>query len=219
AHYSTLMSTRATKRRERRTSRESVVAIKAQAKDNKRSLGSEVAQLLSRRASGVSPESLRDLADRIAALTPEVPPTDSTELVCADRSGFWACGRDCPRSSAQLAVAAAHSGQHQDHEFLVEVLAGAGEAAGFQAVGRKAEAAVEPEGGLVGRDPGRVQLHHVGAGVLDHGSHQGAAEPAAARPFAHVDAPEHALVPLLGARRNREAGDPDQAGAVERAEH
>ena len=36
-------------------------------------------------ATGGLPESLRDLADRIAALTPDVRQTDSTELVRADR--------------------------------------------------------------------------------------------------------------------------------------
>jgi hypothetical protein len=42
-------------------------------------------ELLRDVAVGGSPESLRDLTERIAALTPDVWQTDSTELVRADR--------------------------------------------------------------------------------------------------------------------------------------
>ncbi|MGH6899758.1 MAG: FitA-like ribbon-helix-helix domain-containing protein [Geminicoccaceae bacterium] len=62
-----------------------VGALKARARRNHRSLEAEVRELLRDVAVGGSPEFLRDLADRIAALTPDVPQTDSTELVRADR--------------------------------------------------------------------------------------------------------------------------------------
>ena len=62
-----------------------VDALKARARRNSRSLQAEVRELLRDVAAGGSPESLRDLADRIAALTPDVRQTDSTELVHAGR--------------------------------------------------------------------------------------------------------------------------------------
>jgi plasmid stability protein len=62
-----------------------VDALKARARRNHRSLEAEVRELLRAVATGDSPMSLRDLADRIAALTPDVRQTDSTELVRADR--------------------------------------------------------------------------------------------------------------------------------------
>jgi plasmid stability protein len=62
-----------------------VAALKARAKRNQRSLEAEVRELLRDVAAGGSPETLRDLADQIAALTPAVRQTDSTELVRADR--------------------------------------------------------------------------------------------------------------------------------------
>ena len=62
-----------------------VGALKARARRNSRSLEAEVRELLRDAIAGTAPESLRDLADRIAALTPDVPQTDSTELVRADR--------------------------------------------------------------------------------------------------------------------------------------
>lgn len=65
---------------------EVVGALKERAKRNQRSLEAEVRELLRAAATGDSPASLRDLADRIAALTPDVPQTDSTELVRADRA-------------------------------------------------------------------------------------------------------------------------------------
>jgi plasmid stability protein len=64
---------------------EVVGALKARARRNHRSLEAELRELLRDVAIGGSRESLRDLADRIAALTPDVPQTDSTELVRADR--------------------------------------------------------------------------------------------------------------------------------------
>lgn len=65
---------------------EVVGALKERAKRNHRSLDAEVRELLRAAATGDSPASLRELADRIAALTPEVPQTDSTELIRADRT-------------------------------------------------------------------------------------------------------------------------------------
>jgi plasmid stability protein len=64
---------------------EVVAALKARAKRNKRSLEAEVRMLLRDAVDPNARPSLRDLADRIAALTPEVPQTDSTELVREDR--------------------------------------------------------------------------------------------------------------------------------------
>jgi antitoxin FitA len=63
-----------------------VRALKERARRNDRSLEAEVRELLRDAARGESPDSLRDLAERIAALTPDVRQTDSTELVRADRS-------------------------------------------------------------------------------------------------------------------------------------
>jgi plasmid stability protein len=63
-----------------------VTALKERASRNDRSLEAEVRELLRDAARGESPDSLRDLAERIAALTPDVRQTDSTELVRADRS-------------------------------------------------------------------------------------------------------------------------------------
>ena len=64
-----------------------VGALKQRARRNHRSLEAEVRELLRDAAIGGSPETLRELADRIAALTPDVRRTDSTELVRADRDG------------------------------------------------------------------------------------------------------------------------------------
>lgn len=63
-----------------------VGALKERARRNHRSLEAEIRELLRDAAVGGSPGSLRDLADRIAALTPDVQQTDSTELVRADRA-------------------------------------------------------------------------------------------------------------------------------------
>ena len=65
---------------------EVVAALKAQAKRNKRSLEAEVRVVLRDAVEPGSRISLRELADRIAALTPKVPQTDSTELVREDRA-------------------------------------------------------------------------------------------------------------------------------------
>lgn len=63
-----------------------VTALKERARRNGRLLEAEVRELLRDAAGGESPDSLRDLADRIAALTPDVRQTDSAELVRANRS-------------------------------------------------------------------------------------------------------------------------------------
>ena len=52
---------------------------------NQRQLEEEIRMLLDALDRG-SRISLRELADRIAALTPKVPQTDSTELVREDRA-------------------------------------------------------------------------------------------------------------------------------------
>jgi plasmid stability protein len=65
---------------------EVVAALKARAKRNNRSLEAEVRVLLREAVDRGSRTSLRELADRIAALTPKVPQTDSTELVREDRT-------------------------------------------------------------------------------------------------------------------------------------
>ena len=62
-----------------------VAALKKRASRNQRSLEAEVRELLSDAVSRGSATSLRDLADQIAALTPKVPQTDSTELIREDR--------------------------------------------------------------------------------------------------------------------------------------
>jgi plasmid stability protein len=63
-----------------------VAALKARAKRNNRSLEAEVRVLLREAVDRGSRTSLRELADRIAALTPKVRQTDSTELVREDRT-------------------------------------------------------------------------------------------------------------------------------------
>jgi plasmid stability protein len=62
-----------------------VEALKARARRNRRSLEAEVRVALRDLVSRGSVTSLRDLADQIAALTPKVPQTDSTELIRDDR--------------------------------------------------------------------------------------------------------------------------------------
>jgi plasmid stability protein len=59
--------------------------LKLRARRNRRSLEAEARELLSDAVSRGSVTSLRDLADQIAALTPKVPQTDSTDLVREDR--------------------------------------------------------------------------------------------------------------------------------------
>ncbi|MBK8907456.1 MAG: hypothetical protein IPM60_06030 [Rhodospirillales bacterium] len=64
-----------------------VAALKTQAKDHNRSLEAEIRQMLAERAH--RPWRVAEklaLADRIAALTPDVPQTDSVELLREDRA-------------------------------------------------------------------------------------------------------------------------------------
>jgi plasmid stability protein len=63
-----------------------VAALKAQAKRNNRSLEAEARVLLRDAVNRGSRISLRELADQIAALTPKVPQTDSTEMIREDRA-------------------------------------------------------------------------------------------------------------------------------------
>jgi len=62
-----------------------IARLKAQAQANGRSLEAEVRLALIRAASGHDGVDLRALAERIAAMTPDVPQTDSTELLREDR--------------------------------------------------------------------------------------------------------------------------------------
>jgi plasmid stability protein len=65
---------------------EVVTALKARAKRNSRSLEAEIRVLLRDLVQRGAEASLRELADRIAAMTPKVPQTDSTELIREDRA-------------------------------------------------------------------------------------------------------------------------------------
>ncbi len=62
-----------------------VERLKKKAKDNGRSLEAELRELLKQAAKRKSPEELLAIADRIAAMTPDVPQTDSAELLREDR--------------------------------------------------------------------------------------------------------------------------------------
>ena len=69
----------------RKVDDDEVAALKLRAKRNQRSLEAEVRELLLDAVARGSATSLRDLADQIAALTPKVPQTDSTDLLREDR--------------------------------------------------------------------------------------------------------------------------------------
>ena len=58
-----------------------VERLKYQAKQNGRSLEAEVRELLKQAANRKTPEELLAIADRIAAMTPDVPQTDSTQII------------------------------------------------------------------------------------------------------------------------------------------
>lgn len=58
-----------------------VAKLKARAKANHRSLEAELRQLLSVAATSPSTANFLEFADRIAALTPDVPQMDSVELL------------------------------------------------------------------------------------------------------------------------------------------
>ena len=62
-----------------------VERLKHKAHQNGRSLEAEVRELLKQSANRKNPEELLAIADRIAAMTPDVPQTDSAELIREDR--------------------------------------------------------------------------------------------------------------------------------------
>jgi antitoxin FitA len=62
-----------------------VAALKQRARRNNRSLEAELRTLLRDAAGERSLTSLRELADQIAALTPDVPQADSAALIRDDR--------------------------------------------------------------------------------------------------------------------------------------
>jgi len=62
-----------------------VEVLKARAKAHNRSLEAELRELLNTAARPSSPIDLRTLAETIAAMTPDVPQTDSTLLIREDR--------------------------------------------------------------------------------------------------------------------------------------
>ncbi len=62
-----------------------VERLKYKAKQNGRSLEAEVRELLKQAADRKTTEELLAIADRIAAMTPDVPQTDSAELLREDR--------------------------------------------------------------------------------------------------------------------------------------
>ena len=59
--------------------------LKARAKAHNRSLEAELREILGAAAQPAAAVDLRLLAERIAAMTPDVPQTDSTELLREDR--------------------------------------------------------------------------------------------------------------------------------------
>jgi plasmid stability protein len=62
-----------------------IAKLKDQAKAHKRSLEAELRVILARAAQGDGGVDLRALAERIAAMTPDVPQTDSVDLLHEDR--------------------------------------------------------------------------------------------------------------------------------------
>lgn len=60
---------------------EVVDLLKARAKENSRSLEAEVRLVLREAATRPSPKTARALAERIAAMTPDVPQTDSVKII------------------------------------------------------------------------------------------------------------------------------------------
>ena len=64
---------------------EIVERLKYKAKQNGRSLEAEVRELLKQAADRKTTEELLAIADRIAAMTPDIPQTDSAELIREDR--------------------------------------------------------------------------------------------------------------------------------------
>ena len=65
---------------------EVVARLKERAKANNRSLEAELREILARSVGTMTREELIALAKRIAAMTPDVPQTDSVELLREDRN-------------------------------------------------------------------------------------------------------------------------------------
>ena len=66
---------------------EAVVAkLKARADSNNRSLEAELREILGQAAETPTSQQLKVIAERIAAMTPDVPQTDSTLLIREDRN-------------------------------------------------------------------------------------------------------------------------------------
>jgi plasmid stability protein len=64
---------------------ETVQALKRRAKANRRSLEEELRQILADAVRPAASVDLRLLAEQIAAMTPDVPQTDSVDLLREDR--------------------------------------------------------------------------------------------------------------------------------------
>lgn len=64
---------------------EVVARLKKRARDNERSLEAEIRVLLTETAERPSRKTFRELAERISTMTPDVPQTDSAELIREDR--------------------------------------------------------------------------------------------------------------------------------------
>lgn len=64
---------------------ETVEALKRRAKSHRRSLEAEVRQILADVVHPMAPVDLRLLAEKIAVMTPDVPQTDSADLLREDR--------------------------------------------------------------------------------------------------------------------------------------
>jgi plasmid stability protein len=62
-----------------------VARLKKRARDNGRSLEAEIRVLLTETAERPSRTAFRELAERISAMTPDMPQTDSAELIREDR--------------------------------------------------------------------------------------------------------------------------------------
>lgn len=62
-----------------------VTKLKSRADSNNRSLEAEIREILAQMAETPTPRQFRELAERIAALTPPGPQSDSTDLIREDR--------------------------------------------------------------------------------------------------------------------------------------
>lgn len=62
-----------------------VEKLKARAKQNERSLEAEIRTILKNAAGRLTGREARALAERISGMTPDVPQTDSVELIREDR--------------------------------------------------------------------------------------------------------------------------------------